>query len=159
MPHPNLTIGFFLCAVLCSKVLLSSWHESWALFFTPHLVFDVVVVCNHKMLSSSIQYLHTLDNSFKLNMGCAECGCAIRKVWKINLILMDHLFFSLPFFLSHALLLNIVSDMTLLHGDHPLTTASLVHFVNFTGATRRKFEFPRVFCQKTMFSMLSQCLL
>lgn len=99
MPHPNLTIGFFLCAVLCSKVLLSSWHESWALFFIPHLVFDVVVVCNHKMLSSSIRYLHTLDNSFKLNMGCAECGCAIRKVWKINLILMDHLFFFFTFLL------------------------------------------------------------
>lgn len=70
----------------------------------------------------------------------------------------DGLFFiSLPFFLSLALLLNTVFDMTLLPGD--FTTAFLVHAVNSTGGMRRKFEFPHVFCQNTTFTMLSQRLL
>lgn len=77
-------------------------------------MFYVVIVCNPKTLNS--RHLHTVANSFKIKWKAWLCCMWMchEKGLKDNFNTDGLFFISLPFFLSLALLLNTVFDMTLL---------------------------------------------
>lgn len=122
MPHPNLTVGFFLCAVLCSKKFYFHCDIRAGLYFS------FLIWC-------SMLWLCAITKCWTLASGiCTQLPIVLNTTWEARLCCMwmchekglkdnfnaDGLFFiSLLFFLSFALLLNTVFDMILLLGDHP----------------------------------------